>query len=73
MIPTFNGVNLTEYLIMFGVIFYSLYDCLAKNCWGDDATITYTIQKWLYIDPKVGVIAALIFGHIFLSTCYRLK
>ena len=66
-IPQIWGLSLTEFLIVIGVIFYSLYDVFAKIMWGDAATISCTFQRLCEKDYKVGVIAGILFAHIFLS------
>jgi hypothetical protein len=70
MVPTFYGITVTEWFIIIIVIICCLYDVFAKIAFGDAATISITFQKLCERDYKVGVIAALIFGHVFLSV-YR--
>lgn len=69
-IPTFYSMNLTEWVIILAVTLLSIYDVVAKIMWGDNATISFTLQRLCERDYKVGVMAALIFAHIFLTT-YR--
>lgn len=68
--PTIGGLTLTECILIFTTVFLVLYDILAGILWGNPGTISITIQRWCERDYKLGVLAGLVFAHIFLST-YR--
>jgi hypothetical protein len=67
MQPTFYDITITEWFIIIITTICCLYDLVAKITWGDAATISCTFQRLCEKDYKVGVIAGLIFAHVFLS------
>lgn len=66
-VPTYFGLTLTQLIIIANVVIISVYDVIIKMLYGNDATISVTIRRACEENYVWGVLAGLIFAHIFLS------